>query len=81
MAVEPHQQIIVRQMVNDLLIGEMPFKLQNSSSVKPRGRPLSSIVKAFSAVKTNRRDIKRRGRGGRSQSLTQMEPSAFEHAA
>ncbi|CEP12967.1 hypothetical protein [Parasitella parasitica] len=32
------------------------------------------------AAKTNRRDGKRRGRGGRSQSSTQRDPSAFEHA-
>ncbi|CEP18401.1 hypothetical protein [Parasitella parasitica] len=47
-------------------------------------RQVSSIVKAFSAginaVKTKSRDGKGRGRNGRSQSSTQRDPSASEHA-
>ncbi|KAL9558135.1 hypothetical protein MBANPS3_001041 [Mucor bainieri] len=76
----PHQSIIVRQMVRDLMRGQLPFELQNPSQFTPRGRLTAAMANA-AAGNISRASQRGRGgrRGGRSQSSTQRDPSGFEY--
>lgn len=74
---QPHQQQVFRNVLNDLKAGNLPYELQNPSFVRPRGRRTAAAVASANANRAGRSNNFRVS----SVSSTQRDPSGFEYVA